>query len=85
MKTVQLNDENAPTMDEILSMARQESILIVSLDGTRYVLEEADEFEREIAELGNSRKFMDFLQARSTEKSTTSVDDFAKALEHEDR
>lgn len=81
MKTVQLNDVNAPTMDEILSMAREESILIVSLDGTRYVLEEADEFEQEVAQLGNSQKFMEFLQARSTEKSTTSIDDFAKDLE----
>ena len=61
-------------------MARKKSVLLVSRDGASFVLEEADEFDREVAELGNSARFMRFLQKRSKEKGVTSIEQFAKAL-----
>ena len=64
MKTVNLKTES-PSVGELLAMARKKSVLLVSKDGATFVLEEADEFDREVAELGVSEKFMKFLTRRS--------------------
>ena len=46
MKTINLNEES-PSVVQLLEMARKKSLLLVSKDGTTFVLEEADEFDRE--------------------------------------
>ena len=79
MKTVNLNKES-PSVGELLAMARKKSVLLVSPDGASFVLEEADDFDREVAELGNSERFMRFLQKRSKERGTTSIEQFAEVL-----
>ena len=61
-------------------MARKKSILLVSKGGETFVLEEAGEFDREVAELGASEKFMGFLRRRSKEKAVTSIEHFADEL-----
>ena len=61
MKTIDLKKGN-PSIDEILAMAKSDSVLIEGIDGSRYVLEEADEFEQEVAAFGESQKFMMFLE-----------------------
>ena len=43
-------------------------------------LEEADEFESEAAELGNSDAFMGFLEDRSREESVTPIELYALKL-----
>ncbi len=83
MKTINL-DKKAPSVDELLAIARREVVLLISHDGTRFVLEEADDFEREAAQLGNSEKFMKFLEERSCEKSVTSIGQFADELNSTD-
>ena len=82
MKTVNLKKES-PSLGELLAMARKKSVLLVSKDGATFVLEEADEFDREVAELGGSEKFMKFLSKRSKEKAVTSIEQFAEELTHE--
>ena len=79
MKTVNLNKES-PSVGELLAMARNKSVLLVSNDGTTYVLEEADHFDREVAQLGSSERFMRFLKKRSKEKGVISIDEFAEDL-----
>src|SRR5213083_1780246 len=79
MKTINLKEES-PSVAQLLAMARKKSVLLVSQDGATFVLEEADEFDREVAELGGSEKFMKFLSKRSKEKATTSIEQFAKEL-----
>ena len=79
MKTVNLNKES-PSVTELLAMARKKSVLLVSRDGTSFVLEEADEFDREVAELGSSARFMRFLRKRSQEKAEISIEQFAEEL-----
>ena len=79
MKTVNLKTES-PSVGELLAMARKKSVLLVSKDGATFVLEEADEFNREVAELGGSEKFMKFLSKRSKEKGATSIEQFAKRM-----
>jgi len=79
MKTVNLNKES-PSVGELLAMARKKSVLLVSRDGASFVLEEAGEFDREVAELGNSARFMKFLKKRSKESGVTSIEQFAEEL-----
>ena len=45
MKTINM-DKKTPPVDELLTIARREVVLLVSQDGTSFVLEEADDFER---------------------------------------
>jgi hypothetical protein len=82
MKTINLKEES-PSVAQLLAMARKKSVLLVSKDGATFVLEEADEFDREVAELGNSEKFIKFLSKRSKEKAVISIEEFAKQLSHE--
>ena len=79
MKTVNLKKES-PSVGELLAMARNKSVLLVSNDGTTYLLEEADHFDREVAELGNSERFMGFLKKRAKEKGVISIEEFAEEL-----
>ena len=83
MKTINL-DKKAPSVDELLAIARREVVLLVSQDGTSFVLEEADDFEREATQLGNSGKFMKFLKERTHEKSAASIERFAGELNSTD-
>jgi len=79
MKTIKL-DKKAPSVNELLAIARRETVLLVSVDGTSFVLEEADNFDREVAQLGSSEKFMRFLEERSREKGVISIEQFANTL-----
>ena len=79
MKTVNFSKES-PSVNELLAMAREKSVLLVSDDGTTYLLEEADDFDREVAVLGNSDRFMRFLKKRSKEKSVISIEELAEVL-----
>ena len=79
MKTINLKEES-PSVAQLLAMARKKSVLLVSKDGATFVLEEADEFDREVAELGGSEQFIKFLSKRSKEQAVTSIEEFAKQL-----
>ena len=70
MKTVNLKEES-PSVAQLLAMARKKSVLLVSKDGATFVLEDAGEFDREVAELGGSEKFINFLRKRSREQAVT--------------
>ena len=83
MRTIKL-DKKALSVDELLAIARREAVLLVSQDGASFVLEEADDFEREVTQLGNSEKFMKFLNERTHEKSATSIEQFAGELNSTD-
>ena len=67
MRTVDLNKEEH-SLKELLALAKSEALLIRSPSGEDFLLEQADEFDREVAALGSSDKFMSFLDARSKEE-----------------
>ena len=56
------------TRKELLALAKSETLLIRSPSGEDFLLEQADEFDREVAALGSSGNFMAFLDARSKEE-----------------
>jgi hypothetical protein len=66
MKVIDLAHEQH-TLAELLELAQSDDILIHSTTGEDYVLELADEFEREVAALGASDKFISYLKARADE------------------
>ena len=79
MKTINL-DKKAPSVDDLLAIARREVVLLISRDGTSFILEEANDFDHETAQLGNSKKFMKFLEERSSEKGVASIEQLADEL-----
>jgi hypothetical protein len=44
-------------------------------------LEQADDFEKEVALLGKSKKFRHFLNERSKEPAKTSLEDYQRSLD----
>jgi hypothetical protein len=66
MKTVDLR-EGDHSLSEVLTLVKSEAVLIHSASGEDFLLEQADEFDREVASLGRSEKFMSFLDARAKE------------------
>ena len=77
MKTIDLKREKH-SIDELLIMAKSGTVLIHSVDGNDFFLEEADELEREVTSLGSSDKFMSFLEERSREKRDIPIEEVAK-------
>lgn len=66
MKTIDLT-KGRHTLSEVLRLAMSETILIRSRFGADFVLEQANEFDREVAALGTSERFASFLHKRSKE------------------
>ena len=79
MKTIDLK-EGKPSVDELLMWAKSEAVMIHGVDGAYFVLEEADEFEQEVAALGRSENFMKFLEKRSKEKGRIPIGEVARRL-----
>ena len=83
MKTINLQ-KDSPSLRQLLTMASNESVLLVSDDGKTFILEEADQFDREVEELGNSKRFMKFLEERSKEKGVISIEQLISNLNIKD-
>jgi methyl-accepting chemotaxis protein len=79
MRTLDLR-QTQMSLTALLQAARQESIRILSEDGSEFILEAADEFDREVAELGQSEKFMSFLAERSQEPGNISLEELEQRL-----
>jgi len=68
------------SLEELLALASSDSLVIHDKDGRSFILEETDDFEKEVEKLGNSKKFMAFLGERSMEKETIPIDVIAEKL-----
>jgi len=79
MKTIDLR-QNTWTLDDVLDFAQFDMVTIFSKDGRIYVLEEADDFEEEVAQLGKSAQFIRFLQERGQEKGSISLEEIERKL-----
>ena len=79
MKTVDLRDQTL-NLQELLRMAQSDSLLILADDDHSYTLEEADEFEKEVAKLGQSERFVAFLKERGKEPGSISLEEVEKRL-----
>jgi hypothetical protein len=73
--------EQRPTIEELLRFAASDSVLIRDEDGREFVLESADEFDREVATLGQSERFRAFLAERAKEPGTVSLEEVEQRLQ----
>ena len=71
MKTIDLST-GQHDLAEILDLAKSDDVLLHSQSGDDFLVERADEFDREVAALGSSTKFMSFLEDRSKESADMS-------------
>jgi len=79
MKTLDLTRQKV-TIEDLLGWAASDLVLIRARDGHEFILEEVDDFVGEVAMLGSSEKFMQFLAERAQESGTISLDEVEKAL-----
>lgn len=77
MRTVDLS-KGSHSLSEVLTLAKSEAVLIHSTSGEDFLLEQADECEREVAALGRSEKFSCFLEERSKETGDISLSEIRK-------
>jgi hypothetical protein len=79
MKTLDLKKQEV-TVEELLESATGEAVLIRGRDGNEFVIEAADAFDREVARLAGSEKFMAFLTERSKEEAAVSLEEIERRL-----
>jgi len=79
MRTLDLRQQQT-TVEELLRVARTETVRIVNTEGDEFILEAADAFAREVAELSQSEKFMTFLAERAKESGGLSLEDLERRL-----
>jgi hypothetical protein len=79
MTTIDLTQEQ-PSIDELLRMAAGDPVRIRNQDGEEFILEAADAFDREVAELSRSERFMSFLAERANEPAKTSLEALERRL-----
>jgi len=82
VKVIELEKE-APQLLDLLRLARQEPILLVTADGEAFVVSEADDFDFEVEQLRSSVNFQRFLDARSSESDTLRIDELESLLDAE--
>jgi hypothetical protein len=79
MKTLDLRKQ-ALSIDELLEMAAEAAVLPRSKSGDEFILEAADAFDREVAELGRGRKFMDLLKEGFEDPGRIPIEDIERRL-----
>ena len=72
--------ETPVSVDELLQLASDDAVLVVNRDGNEFVVEAADAFDREVAQLAASEKFMSFLKKRSQEPGSVSLEDIERRV-----
>jgi hypothetical protein len=79
MKTIELTPD-APSLHDLLELADRQNIIIKTPEGKQFVLAELDDFEPEVEQLKTSKDFMAFLDQRSKQRGTTSMEELRNAL-----
>ena len=82
MKTVDLAQQKLE-LEELINLARQEPVLLLTPGGEEFCLAEVDDFEKEVEALRNSPAFQRFLDERSKDKRTISLEELEKELAEE--
>ncbi|MEW5902591.1 MAG: hypothetical protein AB1715_14085, partial [Acidobacteriota bacterium] len=82
MKTVNLAEEKLD-LEEVIALARQEPILLLTTDGKEFFLSEADDFEQEVEALRASQAFQSFLNERSASQKRVPLEEIEAEIEKE--
>ena len=79
MKTIDLA-KNKLSLDEALSSARAESVLLRCANGEKFVVSFADDFATEVELLRKNHAFLDFLDSCKSDETTVSLEEAEKRL-----
>lgn len=82
MKTVNLEKENL-ALEEVINLARQEPVLLLTSDGKGFFISEADDFESEVEKLRQSAAFQKFLDERAASATGIPLEELEKEIEKE--
>ena len=80
MKTIDLTQQKLD-VEQLLDLARQGPVLLLTSEGEEFCVAEADDFEQEVEALRSSRAFQHFLDERSKDKHTIPLEELEKELE----
>lgn len=83
MKTIDLAQHKLD-VEQLLVLARQGPVLLLTAEGEEFCVVEADDFDREVEALRNSRAFQQFLDERSKDKRTIPLEELEKEWENAD-
>lgn len=72
--------ENILNIDEILNYASTENIILKISDGREFILAEIDNFDRELELTRQNEELMDFLDRRSEEGETYTLEEVKQQL-----
>ena len=84
MKTIKVT-ENSLNLEAILNLASKENILLETLEGREFVLAEIDNFDREVELTRQNQELMNFLDERSREQMTLTLNQVRQQLGLENR
>ena len=84
MKSVDLRTESVD-LPQLLHLAEQGSVLLVSQDGHEFILAEADDFDAEVDALRKSARFQSFLDRRMAEKERVPIEEIEVDLKQQMR
>lgn len=79
MKTIEIR-EGIPSINDLLKLAREENIILRLPDGQEFLLAEIDDFEREIELTRNNEELMRFLDERSKNPRTYTLNEVREQL-----
>ena len=82
MKTVDLTKEKLD-LEAVIKIASREPILLVTPDGKEFCIAEADDFEREVEALRESRAFQRFLDERSASTRRIPLEEIEAEIDQE--
>jgi uncharacterized membrane protein len=79
MKTVDLTTQLA-TLEEVLSLADQDNVVLRAKEGREYVVAELDDFDRELELVRQNEELMELLARRSKDEPTFSLEEVRREL-----
>ena len=82
MRTIDLTDER-PDLNEIIAIASDEPVILLTPDGREFFVSEADDFDKEVDSLRASAAFQRFLDERSQSKRRIPLDEIEIEINRE--
>jgi len=79
MKTIKLS-AHSPSVADLLSMAREEGVLVTTEDGDSFFVSLADDFDTEVQLLRRNHTFLTMLDELKREEQTIPLEDAEKNL-----
>jgi len=79
MRTIQVSEES-PSLQDVLDIARDESVVLRLSDGEAFLLAEIDDFEQEVRGTGQNEELMRLLDKRSTQDQTFTIQQVREQL-----